>query len=360
MITRGALVVLEALVSDGPATHNELVTNTDLTRSTVYGVVDDLLDAGLLEEQTGYGSDGNLRASDDPIVETYRTLRVSCGDLDWPSRLSPATLSVCWFLCEPRSLSTVASRLGITREGVHDALSPLKGLGAFAPAGPQYAISEEFEPLQKFAHSVVERRHLEQLHRIAPNAIPEWCDPNRALVRGGRPADTRALRSNDDWKPTGLAAFGSYGLTVSSPAESVLDDGWVEVPTDTGSTETGSDASSTETGPDAPSTETGSDVLSTEPAFWYNSGADKLTPEQIVCHTLVCGTDSRRVGYAMLLIELENLERDSLLEVARWYDLELAVGVIYRAIEESIESTEFIELPSDREYEALKAKHGVR
>ena len=62
----------------------------------------------------------------------------------------------------------------------------------------------------------------------------------------------------------------------------------------------------------------------------------------------------------MLLIGLENIERDSLLEVARWYDLELAVAVIFRAIEGSIESPEFIELPSEQAYEALKAKHGVR
>ncbi|MDS0261019.1 hypothetical protein NDI56_16590 [Haloarcula sp. S1CR25-12] len=42
--------------------------------------------------------------------------------------------------------------------------------------------------------------------------------------------------------------------------------------------------------------------LADEPAFWYGPEAT-LTPAEVVCHTLVLGSDSRRVSYAMLLIE---------------------------------------------------------
>jgi DNA-binding MarR family transcriptional regulator len=60
------------------------------------------------------------------MIEAYRTLVSKLGHVDWPDLLSPATIRVCWFLDESRRVTTIAARLDITRQAVHNALDPLK------------------------------------------------------------------------------------------------------------------------------------------------------------------------------------------------------------------------------------------
>jgi len=47
--------------------------------------------------------------------------------------------------------------------------------------------------------------------------------------------------------------------------------------------------------------------LAGEPAFWY-APDEELTPGEVVCHTLALDSGSRRVSYAMLLIEALDID----------------------------------------------------
>lgn len=317
MLTKAGLAILDVLSSGRDATAQELATETGYSRKQVYRVVDDLLNNGVLRESRGQHNQRVVRATDDSVVEAYRHLTSNLGHVNWVDLLSPATIQVCWYLDEPRRVTTISDRLGITRQAVHKAISPLKNRAMLAPAGPEYALADDLQPLLEFTNTVVRYEHRNRVRRLAPSATVAWCDPKRALVHVQNAEDTDRLLEADDWDVTGVAKFQEYGLQF---------------------------------------------FLAGEPAFWY-APDDNLTPADVVCHTLVRNTDSRRVSYAMLLIEQEQIEQESLTETATWYGLESTISRMYRLIDGGTVVTDEMEtgslLPSAHEYAMLKDQYGV-
>ncbi|APX96524.1 winged helix-turn-helix domain-containing protein [Natronorubrum daqingense] len=315
MLSKTGLKILDVLCSKREATAKNLAAETGHSRKQIYRVVDDLLEAGLVDETRRYRNQRVVRATDDPVVEAYRHLTSKLGHVDWPGLLSPATIRVCWYLDEPHRVTAIADRLGITRQAVHKALSPLKNRAMLALSGPDYALADDLQPLLVFVQEVVTHEHRTEVRKLAPSATVEWCDPKRALVHVQEPGDTDALQHAPDWEMTGLAKFQAYGLQF---------------------------------------------FLAGEPAFWY-APDNPLTPADIVCHTLVLEADSRNVSYAMLLIEQERIGEDKLTEAASWYRIESLIKRIYQLIEGDYAATDDvgISVPSDREYAALKEQYGV-
>jgi hypothetical protein len=225
------------------------------------------------------------------------------------------SIRVCWFLEESRRVADIADRLDITRQSVHNSLKPLKNRAMLSPSGPEYALSEELEPLLTFARAVVLHEHRSRARAVAPSATVEWCDPSRALIRVQTREDTAALTDDSNWRMTGLGGFEEYGLQF---------------------------------------------FLAGEPAFWYGP-EETLSAADLVCHTLVLDSGSRRVSYAMLLIEKERVEQEQLIRIAKWYGLETPVREVYRRLEKETDSSEetSIILPSDAEFTALKEQYGV-
>lgn len=315
MLSGTALEILDVLCSQRDATAKELAAETGHSRKQIYRVVDDLLEADLVDESRQHHNQRVVRATDDPVVEAYRHLTSKLSHIDWSELLSPATTRVCWYLDKPRRITAIADRLGITRQAVHKALGPLKNRAMLAPSGPEYALSDDLQPLRDFAQEVVTHEHRTRVRTLAPSATIEWCDPTRALVRVQTADDTDALQRAPEWDMTGLAAFHTYDLQF---------------------------------------------FLAGEPAFWY-APDDQLTPTDVVCHTLVLEAGSRRVSYAMLLIEQEQISEAELIETAMWYGIEEEIERMYRFIEGDFDATDDggPSIPNSREYAALKDQYGV-
>jgi DNA-binding MarR family transcriptional regulator len=319
MLTEAALAVLDALTTGREATPATLARETEYSQDHLYDVLDALLAEGLLTETRETHNQRRVRVTDHPVVEAYRHLGSSLNHVEWPAVLSPATLRVCWYLDEPRRVTTIADRLNITRQAVTTTLSPLKHRAMLAPAGPEYALVPDLHPLLNFARATAIHSHRSRVREIAPSATVEWCDPRRALVRVHTSDDTAALQSAAEWRLTGLARFRDYGLGF---------------------------------------------YLAGEPAFWYAPTED-VTPAEVVCHTLSLDSDARRASYAMLLIEKTGLDQSTVVETARWYDLAAEFAVLYRALEDDhataneTETAIELSIPSDTEYGALKEQYGV-
>lgn len=314
MLSKAEIATIDALRSGQEITPDDLAAENGHSRKHVYRMLDDLLEAGFLTESRGRHNQRHVRVTDHPVVEAYRQLAANLGHVDWPELLSPATLRVCWYLDHPRRATEIADRLGISRQRVHASLSPLKGRAMLAPSGPEYALADDLDPLLEFVRTVVTHDHRRRVRHVAPSAVLEWSDPIRALVRAHEPEDTSALRSNDDWQLTGLAKFREYGLQF---------------------------------------------FLSGEPAFWHAPDDEELTPDEVVCHTLVAGADSRRVSYAMLLIEAEGIAEEVLGETAAEYGVETLVSGMYRALGGDFDTTDDVPLPGEREYAALKSQYDL-
>ncbi|MCG1004978.1 MULTISPECIES: winged helix DNA-binding protein [Halobacterium] len=315
MLTKAGLAVIDTLSTGREATAADLAMETEYSQTHLYDVLDELLESGLLAEHRGANNQREVSLTDHPVVEAYRALRSELGHVEWPDLLSPATLRVCWYLDEPRRVSEIAERLNITRQGVHKALSPLKHRAMLSPSGPEYALSEGLSPLLAFAQAVVTHEHQSRAREIAPSATVEWCDPKRTLVRVQTTEDTDALLDVPDWQVTGLGRFEEYGLQF---------------------------------------------FIAGEPAFWYAPN-EELTPEEVVCHTLILDSGSRRVSYAMLLIEALDIDQETLTDTATWYNLESTIAAMYQALQGGVEDSDVIPvvLPSESEYMALKEQYGV-
>jgi DNA-binding MarR family transcriptional regulator len=316
MISKAGLAVIDALSTGREATPVDLTTETGYSRAHIYELLDDLLDAGLLSERRGANNKRQVRVTDHPVVEAYRTLQSELGHVEWADLLSPATLRACWFLDEPRRVSEIAERLEITRQGVHKALSSLKNRAMLSPSGPEYAVSEDLTPLLAFAQAIVTHEHRTRARKLAPSAIVEWCDPKRALVRVQTTEDADTLLDAPNWKVTGLGRFEEYGLQF---------------------------------------------FLAGEPAFWYTPD-EELTPADVVCHTLVLDSGSRRVSYAMLLIESLEIDQKTLTDTATWYELESTTAAMYKSLQGKVKDADELPavLPTESEFSALKQQYGVK
>ncbi len=222
---------------------------------------------------------------------------------------------MCWYLDRPRHIADIADRLGVTRQGAHSALSPLKHRALLSRSDPKYALRDEVSPLLAFVRATVEHEHRARVREIAPSATIAWCDPKRALVRLQTDEDTDALQAAPDWEMTGLGRFAAYGLQF---------------------------------------------FLAGEPPFWY-APYEELTPAEAVCHTLLLDSGSRRVSYSMLLIETQDIDQEALIETAQWYDLEPTVKALYRPLQDDYDRTDDLPviLPKKDEYMALKEQYGV-
>ena len=315
MITKAGLAVIDTLSTGREVTSEELARETDYSQAHLYEVLDELLAKGLLAETRGPNNQRRVCVTDHPVIEAYRTLRAKLGHVEWVDLLSPATLRVCWYLDEPRRVTAIAERLGITRQGVHNALSPLKHRAMLSPSGPEYALSEDLSPLLAFSRTLVRHNHRSQARAVAPSATIEWCDPKRSLIRVQTSADTEALLEDPDWRLTGLGQFEEYDLQF---------------------------------------------FLAGEPAFWY-APDEELTPAEVVCHTLILDSGSRRISYSMMLIEKLEIDQEKLTEMAKWYDLETTVAAMYRPLHREFDNSEDLPvyLPSGSEYRALKEQYGV-
>jgi hypothetical protein len=184
-----------------------------------------------------------------------------------------------------------------------------------SPSGPEYALTDDLSPLLTFAREVVTHDHRSRAREIAPSATVEWCDPKRTLVRVQTTEDTDALLDAPEWQVTGLGRFEEYGLQF---------------------------------------------FLAGEPAFWY-APDEELTPGEVVCHTLVLNSGSRRVSYAMLLIEALKIDQETLTDIAAWYELESTVAAMYQALQGGVKDSDEapIAIPSESEFMALKEQYGV-
>lgn len=315
MLSNAALAVIDALRHGRSASIQGLAADTGYSTSQLYRVVDDLLDVGLLTEPSGnIHAQRRVQLATHPVTEAYRTMLSRLGHVDWVDLLSPATIRVCWYLDEPRRVSTIADRLNITRQAVHHALSPFKHRGMLSSAGPDYALVSNLQPVLDFARAVITHEHRARVRRLAPSATVPWCNPERALVHVHHPEDTDALQTAPEWELTGLARFDAFGLTF---------------------------------------------LLAGEPAFWYGPGGD-LSPAQIVCHNLIADMGTRRVSYSLLLIEHCQITEDTLLDTASWYGIEGIIRDMYRFLhgDESVSESDAL-LPSRSEYESLKSQYGV-
>ena len=133
-----------------------------------------------------------------------------------PRRLDGTALAThtprCWYLDRPRHIADIEDRLGITRKGVHSALSPLKYRAILSVSDPKSALRDDVSPLLAFARALAEHEYQARVR------IPLPAPRLRGAIRSEyslahRPAeDTDAQQPVPNWEMAVLGRFAAYGV----------------------------------------------------------------------------------------------------------------------------------------------------
>lgn len=313
MIPKSALSIIDVVVDQQEVTIAELAAKTGYSSKQIYRTVDVLSERDELAEHRGTKQRRYFRPGSGPIVTAYQRLALTAGHVDWDEILTPSLLRVCWYLDEPRKLSTIAERLGRTRRAVYSAVEPMKGRALLLSSDAEYELAENIQPLHELADAYARQSHRLRIEQTAGGGVIEWYEPTRAVVRPRNQEETKALSEADEWSPTGLGALEKYGHKF---------------------------------------------FLSGEPLYWYGP-AGEPSAEQVVCHVIQSDPEPRRVSYAMLLIVDKDLNKERISELAEWYDIEDVVTEITLALAEEDDWQKFNKLPGRREFDQLKTQYGV-
>jgi len=287
MLTKAGLAVIGALSTGREATAADLAMETEYSQTHLYDVLDELLESGLLAEHRGANNQREVSSQTTQSSKRTGPFDPNSDTLNGPTfsrRLHSGyagistSPDVCLRLPSDSRLLGKASTRRCHRSSIARCY-PLRP-GVRVERGPLTAAG--VRPRRRATRAPVASPTL------APSATIEWCDPKRALVRVQTAEDTEALEAATDWQLTGLARFAEYGLQF---------------------------------------------FLAGEPAFWY-APDEELTPGEVVCHTLALDSGSRRVSYAMLLIEALDIDQETLTDTSTWYDLETTVAAMYQALQE--------------------------
>lgn len=159
---------------------------------------------------------------------------------------------------------------------------------------------------------VVDHEHVQRARTLAPSAVVLWGTPTEALVSVESKPDRDRLVKTDNWTLSGLVRFEDYGLQFYGASE---------------------------------------------PPIFYSELDTTIDVEQLVCHTLVKSTDSRRTSYALLLLAAAEFDEARLRTTAAAYELTDLIDDMLSFLRG--ESTDSKYIPSPRDFKALKHQYEV-
>ncbi len=310
MMGEAHLRVLDALTEDQSIT--TLHEQTGYSMGRVHEVVEELEQNGLVVTKRRNRNRRVASATETAVFRAYRRLQSQHSHIDFPELLSRRTLHVCWFLDQPRKVSEIADRLPITRQRVYQLLAPLQERAMLTKDGTQYKIADDLTNLVEFARAFVDHEHAHRVREYAPSAVVLWSTPAEALVSVESKQDREQLVDTDNGAVSGLARYEEYGLTFFG---------------------------------------------ANQPPVFYSELDTEITVEQLVCHTLVAKTDSRRTSYALLLLTTTAFDEDRLRATATEYGVTGLIEDMLSFLHGEPTSSEYI--PNTRDIEALKQQYEV-
>lgn len=309
------LRVLQNLGSE--KTVSELSEELEYSLSYTSEVVSELEKKGLVETQKK-GRKKLVFTSESKATELYLKLVQSHGHVDWTELLTGKAVEILYYLDEPTSVSELAEKTDNYRATVHRILDRFLKRGIVKKQDSQYRLNEEFLTLNDFA-----KEYFHQLHRGITSSSMEieiqdaklhgaesydilWENPRSFLL-----STNKSLRiDSPEFHPTGPERFQEYGIEL--------------VPTN-------------------------------KRYSFYDEDIDDISPQELVCHTLLIDDGTRYRTYCLLLIEKEGIHEE-VQEASEKYGIEELVNSLIRYLRgEDVEG-----MPDREELESTAQKYEVK
>jgi len=308
MLSESDLRILSAL--NTPASISELSESTRYSVSYVserITYLEELELVAVIRE----GRSKKVRALPSNVLESYKDLTSRYPHIDFPSLISPSMLQVCWFLDKPTDVNHITSKLQLRRRRIYQLLKKLQIRGFITKRKNKYLITNRMYGIVRFAQTVIHYEHQHRTGSYIPGSRVIWSSPHESLVM---PSEEHSENSLDKpgWYLTGLQRFSDYEL----------------------------------------------DFFATKPTFFYSGIRDRLTPVDIISHTLMVEADTRNLSYCALLMVSEDISSEGLKRVSVYYDIEETVDALVMFVQTKGETTSD-DLPQWQEFNSLAKQYGV-
>lgn len=304
MYTEGELRVL-ATVSGEP-TVSALADDLDRSVNYVSELVDRMEEKGLVHTVRS-GKTKHVHRSSARAVELYDQLVQRYPHIPFAELLGGATLRVLYHLDVPSSPTDLAEQTGVHRSTVYRSLSPLQHRGIVYRDDGRFALTDEFAELTTLAREFAHHRNRNRAAEHADTYTILWESLDEFLLQTDDPIEADAFHL------TGPERFQAYNLPL----------------------------------------------LARERRYYlYSESTDELSPEELCCHVLLIGDDTRSRSYCLLLLGKVDIDRNELLAVATTYGVVDDVQTLLEYLDTDGE-TRTETLPTWDEFRDLADEYGV-
>jgi DNA-binding MarR family transcriptional regulator len=323
--SKAELRTLEVLVTEKSV--SELSEDLEYSLSYTSEVVSELEEKGLLDTRKE-GRTRLVSLSESKATELYRKLVQSHSHVDWAELLSGKAVEILYYLDEPVSASELSENMDTHRVTVHRILDKFLKRGIVRKQDSQYRLNENFLIVNEFS-----KEYFHQIHR-------EITSSNLLITDTGENSLSN-LTSQD------VEKYGSesYDILWENPYTFLLST---------------NDSLCTEnpdfhlTGPEL-FREYGIELITTDRRYYfYSEDIDEVSPQELVCHTLLIDDGTRYRTYCLLLIEKKGIHEE-VLEASERYGIEDLVDSLIRYLE----GKDITEMPERTEFESTAREYGV-
>lgn len=274
-------------------------------RGEVSKTVSHLEEQGLVHTQRK-GKEKLVSPSETKAVELLQKIRHTHSHIDFPDLISGKAIPLLYYLDEPHSVSELADKTGNYRNTVNRILKRLLNRGILQKQGVQYRLTDEFLTLQELAEELVHHQNRQTVSNHASSYTILWETLSEFLLQTSDEIEHEAFHE------TGPALFQRYGLPL----------------------------------------------MITGNRYYFYSQEKEITPEKLLCHTLLIENTTRYKTYCLLLIQIQGLHRDPTVDTARHYGLADTVEQLFDYLEtQGGQKTR--DLPSWEEFRSTASDYGV-
>jgi DNA-binding MarR family transcriptional regulator len=323
--SKAELRALQNLISE--KTVSELSEEINYSRSYTSEVVSELEKKGLIETRKE-GRHRLVSISESKATELYQKLVQSHGHIGWTELLSGKAVEILYYLEEPKSVSEVAKKTDNYRTTVHRVMDRFLERGIVQKRDSQYRLNEEFLILNDFA-----KEYFHQAHRgiISSSLLSDSSYETEAETRLHDLGGYRKESYDIIWEnPRSFLLSADENLSIDSPEFHP-------------------------TGPER-FQEYGIELVPTNKRYYfYDEDIDDISPQELVCHTLLIDDGTRYRTYCLLLIEKEGIHEE-VQEGSEKYGIEKLANSLIRYLK----GEEVKGMPDREELESTARKYEVK
>lgn len=278
MIGKSQLSLLSALV-DSPEREvsvGVLADRLDWSDGHTSRVVSQLDAQGYLRVKDT-GTHTLVSLSDIEPIEQLQTLLTEYAHVDFPELIAGSGLRLLYYLNHRRTASELAELSGVSRATVYRRLGELQTVGIVGKDHSHFQLNEAFSTLSSVARGLAHHEHRREAERYVGKVNILWETHDEYLFAcDGTVAD-------EHFHLTGPSLFEEFDIPL---------------------------------------------LTRSRQHYLRSDRLEKVTPAELVCHSLLIDDSSRYRTYCLLVIQGEGIERESLSEVAEYYQQEADIDLL--------------------------------